>query len=110
MSLRHALPRLGRLGLAVCTATVLVTGLATNAQAATGRIRYFNGAGQEFDIVNPPDHVCLTLQVRATNVTNETNKNVSVYLGMNCDRFVTTLVPGRGVSYVGGPQSVRVVD
>lgn len=109
MRLRHALPRLGRLALAVGTATVLATGLATNAQAASGSIRYFDGPGNEFDIVNPPDNVCLTLQIRAINVTNETDKRVSVYLGRNCERFITTLVPGRGVSYVGGPQSVRVI-
>lgn len=109
MRLRHALARLGRLSLTVGTAAVLVTGLATNAQAASGTIRYFSAGGQEFDITNPPDNVCLTLQVRATNVTNETNKRVSIYLDTSCNTFVTTLVPGRGVSYVGGPQSVRVI-
>ncbi|WP_328303346.1 hypothetical protein OG389_35625 [Streptomyces sp. NBC_00435] len=109
MHLRHALARFGRIGLTVGTAAVLVTGLATHAQAAAGTIRYFSPAGQEFDIANPPDNVCLTLQIRATNVTNETDKRVSIYLGTSCNTFVTTLVPGRGVSYVGGPQSVRVI-
>ncbi|MFD7260488.1 hypothetical protein [Streptomyces sp. NPDC059874] len=109
MRLRHALTRLARLGLTAGTAAVLVAGLATNAQAAAGTIRYFNFSGQEFRIADPPDNVCLALQIRATNVTNETNKRVSVYLGTSCNTFVTTLAPGRGVSYVGGPQSVRVI-
>ncbi|MFI7099667.1 hypothetical protein ACIBK8_09940 [Streptomyces sp. NPDC050161] len=104
-----ALARLGRLGLAVGMAAVLATGLATNAQAATGNIRYFSTAGQEFRITNPPDNVCLTLQVRAGSVTNETNKTVSVFLGTNCATFVTNLAPGRTVARVGGPQSVRVI-
>lgn len=109
MRLRHALTRLGRIGLAAGTTAALVTGLVTSAQAATGAVRYFNGAGQEFRITNPPDNVCLTLQIRAINVTNETDKPVSVYLGTSCNTFVTALDPGHGVSYVGGPQSVRVI-
>ncbi|WP_331773131.1 hypothetical protein OG948_57960 (plasmid) [Embleya sp. NBC_00888] len=104
-----ALTHLVRTGLAVGTAVVLATGLTTNAQAATGNFRYFNTNGQEFRVANPPDNVCITLQVRATSMSNETNKTVSVYLGTSCATFVTNLAPGRGLSYVGGPQSVRAI-
>ncbi|MBC2874610.1 MULTISPECIES: hypothetical protein [Streptomyces] len=103
-----ALARLARTGPAIAMAAVLATGLTTNAQAATGRIRYFNG-GQELQITNPRDNVCLALQVRADEVANDTNKSVSVFLGTACATFVTTLAPGRAVSHVGGPQSVRVI-
>ncbi|MFF5126618.1 hypothetical protein ACFY41_06695 [Streptomyces syringium] len=103
------LARLGRLGMAVGMAAVLATGLATSAQAATGTIQYFDVNGQEFRITNPPDNVCLTLRVRAAQIDNETNKSVDVYLGTACNTFVTNLPPGRGVSSVGGPQSVRVI-
>ncbi|MBP2402757.1 hypothetical protein SNS2_1335 [Streptomyces netropsis] len=104
-----ALAHLGRLGLAVGMAAVLATGLATSAQAATGRIQYFDVNGQEFLITDPPDNVCLTLQARASTIDNETNKSVNVYLGTACNTFVTTLEPGRAVAHVGGPQSVRVI-
>ncbi|MET9645899.1 hypothetical protein ACFZB6_07860 [Streptomyces syringium] len=104
-----ALARLGRLGLSVGMAAVLVTGLSTTAQAATGNIRYFNVNGQEFTVTDPPDNLCITLQARASSLVNETNKTVSVYLGTSCATFVTDLEPGRGVSHVGGPQSVRVI-
>ncbi|MBM7166945.1 hypothetical protein JQK87_00585 [Streptomyces sp. G44] len=100
---------MGRICLAVGTATVVVAGLATNAQAATGTLRYFDVSGQEFRINNPPDSVCLTLQVRADEIANDTDKSVSVYLGPACNTFVTTLAPGHAVSHVGGPQSVRFI-
>jgi uncharacterized protein YggE len=103
------LGRPGRLGLAVGAAAVLAICPAINAQAATGSIQYFNVSGQGFRITNPPDNVCLTLRVRADEIDNDTNKSVSVYLGTACNTFVTTLAPGRGVSHVGGPQSVRVI-
>ncbi len=109
MRFRHATAPIARISLAVGTAVVLVTGLATNAQAATGTIQYFDVNGQEFRITNPPDNVCLTMQVRADQINNETNKTVNVYLGTACNTFVTSLDPGRGVSHVGGPQSVRVI-
>ncbi|MEV4873981.1 hypothetical protein [Streptomyces syringium] len=104
-----ALARLGRLGLSVGMAAVLVTGLSTAAQAATGQIRYFSVDGQQFTITDPPDNVCITLQVRAAGIANKTNKTVNVYLGTSCAIFVTALEPEDGVSSVGGPQSVRVV-
>ncbi|GCE02001.1 hypothetical protein [Embleya hyalina] len=104
-----ALTHLVRGGLAVGTAVVLATAPATGAQAATGNFRYFNGSGQEFRVVNPPDNVCVALQVRAISMVNETNKSVRVYLGTNCATLATTLPPGRGVSYLGGPQSIRVI-
>src|SRR3954453_11817923 len=83
-------------------------GRASSPCAATRRC-YFNVSGQGFRITNPPDNVCLTLRVRADEIDNDPKKSVSVYLGTACNTFVTTLAPGRGVSHVGGPQSVRVI-
>ncbi|MCZ0205378.1 hypothetical protein OZK63_08125 [Streptomyces sp. UMAF16] len=103
------LARLRRIGLAVGTAVVLATGLATNAQAATGTIRYFDVNQQEFRIPDPPDNVCINLQVRADLILNETDKTVRVYLNANCAVRVTDLAPGRGVAHVGGPRSVRAL-
>ncbi|MFH8293024.1 hypothetical protein [Streptomyces sp. NPDC018059] len=100
---------MGRICLAVGTATVVVAGLTTSAQAATGTIQYYDVNGQGFRVTNPPDNVCLTLQVRADEIINDTNKPVNVYLGTACNTFVTSLDPGRAVSHVGGPQSVRVI-
>ncbi|MFE0044337.1 hypothetical protein [Streptomyces albireticuli] len=103
-----ALARLGRIGLAAGTAVVLATGLSTNAQAATGTIRYFDG-GQEFRISNPPDNVCINLQARPDLISNETNKTLRVFLNPNCFTFITDLEPGRAAAHIGGPQSVRII-
>ncbi|MFF5532798.1 hypothetical protein ACFY71_09965 [Streptomyces cinerochromogenes] len=97
-----------RLGLTAGAAAVLVTGLTTSAEAASGRIRYFNSAG-EFVITNPPDGVCLTLRGPAQEVSNETNKTVHVFFTASCTNLVSVLDPGEAVSHIGGPRSVRVV-
>lgn len=109
MRLLHALSRLGRFSLTVGTAAVLTTGLTTNAQAATGTIRYFGTNGQEFRILNPADDVCVNLQIRPDLITNDTDKTVSVYFNGNCSTFVTDLLPGQAVAHIGGPRSVRVI-
>ncbi|MFF7078686.1 hypothetical protein [Streptomyces lavendulae] len=109
MHIRHALSRLARIGLTVGAAAVLATGLATNAQAATGSIRYFDVNQNEFRIVNPPDNVCLPLQVRADLIVDETDKRMTIYLGTACQTRVTTIGPGEGRSHIGGPQSVRII-
>ncbi|MFE5858356.1 hypothetical protein ACFQ61_34710 [Streptomyces sp. NPDC056500] len=101
--------RLSRIGLAVSTAVVLTLGLSPNAQAATGTIRYFDVNSQEFRISNPPDNVCITLQARASSITNETNKTVRLYRNGGCDIFVLDLAPGSTRSHIGGPLSVRVI-
>lgn len=103
------LSRFGRIGLTVGTAAVLATGLATNAQAATGTIRYYDVNQNEFRITNPPDNVCLALQVRADLIENETNKRMTIYLGTACATRVTTIGPGEGRAHIGGPQSVRIL-
>ncbi|MFF9000765.1 hypothetical protein [Streptomyces achromogenes] len=100
--------RPARLGLAVGAAAVLAVGLTSSAEAATGRIRYFSTAGQEFQIDNPPDNVCINLQVRARILVNETNKTLSYFFGANCTNFTSTLPPGRTVSNQI-PLSVRVI-
>ncbi|GLX37465.1 hypothetical protein [Streptomyces lavendulae] len=109
MQIRHALSRLVRIGLTVGAAAVLATGLATSAQAATGSIRYFDVNQNEFRIVNPPDNVCLALQVRADLIVDETDKRMTIYLGTACQTRVTTIGPGEARSHIGGPQSVRII-
>ncbi|MGW2955823.1 hypothetical protein [Streptomyces eurythermus] len=104
----NRLGRLARLGLTLGTAAVLAIGLTSSAEAATGQIRYFSSAGQEFRIDNPPDNVCINLQVRARILVNETNKTVSYFFGANCANFTNNLAPGRAVSYQN-PLSVRVI-
>ncbi|WP_405812797.1 MULTISPECIES: hypothetical protein [unclassified Streptomyces] len=108
MHIRHALSRFCRIGLTVGAAAVLATGAATNAQAATGSIRYFDVNQAEFRIVNPPDNVCLALQVRADLIVNETDRRMTIYLGTACATRVTTIGPGEGRAHIGGPQSVRI--
>ncbi|MFK0118466.1 hypothetical protein [Streptomyces sp. NPDC090994] len=100
--------RLGRLGLAVGTAAALAVGLTSSAQAATGTIRYFSASGQAFQIVNPPDNVCLNLQVRAQLLANNTNKTVSYFFDANCANFTGNLPPGHAVAF-NNPLSVRVI-
>ncbi|MEU9190100.1 hypothetical protein AB0D14_37335 [Streptomyces sp. NPDC048484] len=104
-----ALGRLGRLGLAAGTAAVLATGLATNAQAATGTLRYFSITGEEFRASNPPDNVCIKLRIRPDLIDNHTNKTVSVYLNADCSLLVVDLEPGRAAAHLGGPRSVRFI-
>ncbi|MFD7530367.1 MULTISPECIES: hypothetical protein [unclassified Streptomyces] len=99
---------LGRIGLTVGTVAVLAVGLTTNAQAAPGRIRYWNAAQQEFQISNPPDGVCLTLQFHAQLLSNETTKTVSYYFDANCSNHTGDLAPGRAVAYQS-PLSVKVI-
>ncbi|MFD8421073.1 hypothetical protein [Streptomyces sp. NPDC059466] len=101
--------RLGRLGLAAGAAAALATGLSTNAQAATGALRYFSITGQEFRINNPPDNVCINLQVRPDLIANQTDKTMSVYSGADCALFILNLDPGRSVAHIGGPRSVRFI-
>ncbi|WP_318203788.1 hypothetical protein [Streptomyces sp. SCL15-4] len=100
--------RLARLVLSAGAAAVLAVGLTSSAEAATGRIRYISAAGQEFQIDNPPDNVCLNLRVRARILVNETNKTVSYFFNANCANFTGNLDPGRAVSYQN-PLSVRVI-
>ncbi|MGW1600146.1 hypothetical protein [Streptomyces eurythermus] len=104
----NRLARLARLGLTLGTTAALAIGLASSAEAATGRIRYFSAAGQEFQIDNPPDNVCINLRVRAQVLVNDTNKTVSYFFGANCTNFTNNLPPGRSVSFQA-PLSVRVI-
>ncbi|MEU3525057.1 hypothetical protein AB0E62_14485 [Streptomyces sp. NPDC038707] len=97
-----------RVALAVGTAALLAVGLTPDAQAATGRIRYISNAGQEFQILNPPDDVCINLQTRARTLVNETNKTLAYFFGANCTNFTSTLAPGRTVVNQI-PLSVRVI-
>ncbi|MEU9187406.1 hypothetical protein AB0D14_23280 [Streptomyces sp. NPDC048484] len=87
----------------------MATGLATNAQAATGALRYFSISGQEFRVDNPPDNVCINLLVRPDLTTNQTNKAMNVYSGADCTSFFFTLDPGRSAAHTGGPRSVRII-
>jgi hypothetical protein len=100
--------RAAGLGVAVGAVLVLVTGPAADAEAASGRIRYVNSAG-EFQITNPPDGVCLTLRGPAQEISNETDKTVQVFFSATCTNLVAVLPPGRAVSHIGGPRSVRVI-
>ncbi|MDN3264090.1 hypothetical protein QWJ26_30610 [Streptomyces sp. CSDS2] len=102
------IPQVARLALAAGIAAVLVVGLTSSAQAATGNIRYFSGSGQEARIDNPPDNVCITLRFRAQLLANNTNKWVSYFYNANCTNFTGDLAPGRAVSY-NNPLSVRVI-
>ncbi|MGW1597463.1 hypothetical protein [Streptomyces sp. NPDC002343] len=104
----NRIAHLARFGLTVGTAAVMAVGLTSSAQAAQGRIRYFSAAGQEFRIDNPPDNVCINLQVRARTLVNETTNTVSYFFNANCANFTGNLPPGRAVSYQN-PLSVRVI-
>jgi hypothetical protein len=104
-----AFARLGRLSLAVGAAVVLAVGVSTEAQAATGALRYFSVSGQEFRINNPPDNVCINLQVQPDLLANQTDKAMNVYSGTNCTFFVLNLEPGRSVAHIGGPRSVLFI-
>jgi hypothetical protein len=104
----RASARLARFALALGSAALLAAGTATDAHAATGQIRYWNSAQVEFRIDNPPDNVCLPLQVFATLLSNETNKTLSYYHNADCTNFTGNLAPGRAVAYQS-PHSVRII-
>ncbi|MEU7561938.1 hypothetical protein [Streptomyces eurythermus] len=97
-----------RLALTAGTAAVLAIGLTSNAQAATGNIRYISSSGQAFQIDNPPDGACLNLRARARILSNNTDHSLAYYYNANCANFTGVLPPGGAVSYQN-PLSVRVI-
>ncbi|KAA0941956.1 hypothetical protein [Streptomyces apricus] len=101
--------RKGSAFLAAATAVLLTTGLSLDAQAATGVVRYFSLGGQEFRITDPPDNTCLTLQVPAELIANQTNRTMSTYSDTICANLIVSLEPGRSAAHIGGPRSVRLV-
>ncbi|MGW5351586.1 hypothetical protein ACWERV_13905 [Streptomyces sp. NPDC004031] len=104
----RASARLARFVLALGSAAVLAVTMTTDAHAASGQIRYWDYAQNEFRIDSPPDNVCLTLQVYATLLSNETDKTLSYFHNADCTNFTGNLAPGRAVAYQS-PLSVRII-
>ncbi|MGW2597141.1 hypothetical protein [Streptomyces klenkii] len=103
----RAFKRAGRAALVVGTAAVLVTGLATSSQAATGTFTYTTGSGVEFELNNPPDDLCFTLNGGATGATNGTDRIATLYRDASCQSSVLSLGPGQNAIFGRPPQSVK---
>ncbi len=102
----RAFKRAGRAGLVIGAAAVLVTGLATSSQAASGTFTYTTGSGVEFELDNPADNVCFTLNGGATGATNGTDGTATVYRDASCQSSVVTLGPGQNIIFGRPQQSV----
>ncbi|GAA0413149.1 hypothetical protein [Streptomyces luteireticuli] len=103
----RAFRQAGRAALVIGTAAVLVTGLATSSQAATGTFTYTTGSGVEFELNNPVDNACFTLnEGGATGATNGTNRIATLYRDASCQSSVLSLGPGQNAIFGRPPQSV----
>ncbi|KNB50641.1 hypothetical protein [Streptomyces caatingaensis] len=102
----RAFERAGRASLVVGVAAVLVTGLATSSQAATGTFTYTTGSGVEFELKDPADRFCFTLNGGATGATNETNGTATVYRDESCQDAVLEIGPGQNAIFGRPPKSV----
>ncbi|MCX4679820.1 peptidase inhibitor family I36 protein [Streptomyces sp. NBC_01433] len=69
----------------MASAAVLVVGLATSAQAATGALTWTGQQGSGWQWTNPPSGVCETFNnTVTTSVGNHTNQRVTLYPSFNC--------------------------
>jgi hypothetical protein len=102
----RAFKRAGRAGVIIGAATVLVLGLATSSQAADGAFSYSTGSGAEFELNNPADNLCFTLNGGATGATNGANGTATLYRDASCQSPVLNLEPGRTAVFGRPPQSV----
>ncbi|WP_372408922.1 hypothetical protein [Streptomyces luteireticuli] len=103
----RAFDRAGRAALVIGTAAVLVTGLATSSQAATGTFTYTTGSGVEFELNNPADDSCFTLNSGATGATNGTDRIATLYRDDSCQSSVLSLGPRQNAIFGRPPLSVK---
>lgn len=101
--------RLARLALVAGSAAVLVTGVSTSAQAASGTFAY-NRADTGFRQVmeNPPDDECIVMPGGAGVVDNFTDTVATLYRDEACTIPQDTLQPNSGGAY-GGATTVHSV-
>ncbi|MEU2872380.1 hypothetical protein ABZ769_24730 [Streptomyces olivoreticuli] len=102
----RAFERAGRAALVIGAAAVLVTSLATSSQAASGTFTYTTGSGVEFELNNPADNLCFTLNGGATGATNGTDGTATLYSDASCQSPVLNLGPGQNAIFGRPPQSV----
>ncbi|WP_409235308.1 hypothetical protein [Streptomyces sp. PA5.6] len=101
--------RLGRSAVVAASAAVLVTGLSTSAEAASGKFAY-NRADTGFRQVmeNPSDDECIMMPGGGGVVDNFTDTVATLYRGEDCTLPQDTLAPNTGGVYGGAtvPHSV----
>ncbi|MCD9142889.1 hypothetical protein [Streptomyces albireticuli] len=107
----YALTRLGRVAVAAGAALVLVTGLSTSAQAATGPFDYVSVTHGDLTLDDPDNDVCFLLPGGALRATNGTNTRATLYAEPgDCEsQVVGTLQPGMARNFEGGtlPRAVQ---
>ncbi|QCX73731.1 hypothetical protein C9F11_42540 [Streptomyces sp. YIM 121038] len=105
----HRWKRLARMTVVAASAAVLVTGLSTSAQAASGTFAY-NRADTGFRMVmeNPPDDECIVMPGGAGVVDNFTDTVATLYRDEACTIPQDTLPPNTGGAY-GGATTVHSV-
>ncbi|MFG2696566.1 hypothetical protein ACIHEI_23765 [Kitasatospora sp. NPDC051984] len=98
-----------RLVLAACTALTLVTGIATDAHAATGDFTYTDIDGEDHTLVDPPSGECISFGLPVTGADNETNVTATVYENTDCRGVPLDMLPPKtGMSWGGTlPNAVR---
>ncbi|MFJ3220444.1 hypothetical protein ACIPLC_31545 [Kitasatospora sp. NPDC086801] len=99
---------LGRTLVAVGAAAALCIGVPVNAQAAEGTFTYISN-NQEHTLENPENDRCYDLGRGVTELYNDTDTEVAVFLGAGCQDGVETVGAG-GSSTGGGIGSVSFPD
>ncbi|MEU2872387.1 hypothetical protein ABZ769_24765 [Streptomyces olivoreticuli] len=100
---------MGRICLTIGAATALVTGLTTNAQAATGTLFYTRAdTGFKEPITDPDNDSCLPLDGGAILVDNETDAIATVFRDESCSAPQASLRHGETGAFGGAtvPHSV----
>lgn len=94
--------RLARLTVVAASSTLLVTGVSTSAQAASGTFAY-NRADTGFREVmqDPPDDECIVMPGGGGVVDNFTDTVATLYRDESCTVPQDTLPPNSGGAYGG---------
>ncbi|MGQ4489737.1 hypothetical protein LRE75_35935 [Streptomyces sp. 372A] len=94
----HIVKRLARMAVVAGSALVLVTGLSTSAQAASGLFYYLRGDNQaQVDFFDPPNDTCIKLDGGVMLAANATDTTVVLYAGSECEGYFAQLEPEQQV-------------
>ncbi|MFI0827222.1 hypothetical protein ACH4Q7_22515 [Streptomyces roseolus] len=80
----------------VAAAAMLVVGLSTNAQAATGTLTWQGAQGTQWTWRNPPSGTCSNFggNTVALKIHNNTGETLTVYTEFGCSGSRTVIGPG----------------
>ncbi|MFJ9820599.1 hypothetical protein ACIRU3_36085 [Streptomyces sp. NPDC101151] len=98
----RAWQRLARVTVVAGSAIMLVAGVSTSAQAATGKFSYTRAdTGFRSSTTNPPDDLCIPLEGGAGTADNLTDTPAILFRDEECNVPQDTLQPNEGGAYGG---------